>query len=194
MSSLLKSLLLPALLLVPSSSSAQGAPPISGVTGTLATEGTMKTVYRGLNTIVVTTIDGVEHVYRFTKDLIIHGGKTPTDPLAGLKEGAVVVIHYSTEGAQQTVREIDELGDEGLLETEGTITRIERRGKQITVRIGEGVIETFKLTERAASEAQDIDTQTTPGLTKIVIYYKDENGRKVVHYFKKVSQRPDTSR
>src|SRR3954471_16662599 len=149
MSSLRKTLLLLAtgLLLVPSASSAQGAPPpISGVTGTLATEGTMKTVYRGLNTIVVTTIDGVEHVYRFTKDLVIHGGKAPIDPLAGLQEGTLVVIHYSTEGAQQTVREIDEVGDEGLLETEGTITRIDRGGKQITVRIGEGSIETFKLT------------------------------------------------
>jgi hypothetical protein len=158
------------------------------VTGTIATEGTMKTVYRGLNTIVVTTIDGVEHVYHFTKDLVVHGGKAPADPLAGLKEGTIVVIHYSTEGAQQTVREIDELGDEGLLETEGTITRIERGEKQITVRIGEGRTETFKLTERAASEApKDIDSQAAPGTTKIVIYYKDENGRKVVHYFKKVS-------
>ena len=65
---------------------AQGQPPpVSGVTGTVATEGTMKTVYRGLNKIVVTTIDGVEHVFEFTKDLIIHGGKSPADPLAGLE-------------------------------------------------------------------------------------------------------------
>jgi hypothetical protein len=191
MSPLPKSLLLLAtgLLLAPSSSSAQGTPPpVSGVTGTLATEGTMKTVYRGLNTIVVTTIDGVEHVYHFTKDLVVHGGKAPTDQLGGLKEGTIVVIHYSTEGTQKIVREIDEVGDEGLLETEATITHIDRGAKQITVRIGEGGTETFKLTERAASEApKDINSQTAPGTTKIVIYYKDENGRKIVHYFKKIS-------
>ena len=180
-------ILLAGLLLIPSSSFAQGTPPaVHGVTGTVATEGTMKTVYRGLNTIIVTTIDGVEHVYHFTKDLVVHGGKT--DPLAGLKEGTTVVIHYSTEGGQQTAREIDQVGDEGLLETEGTITRIERGKKQITVQIGQGQPETFELTDRAAAEtSKDIESQAAAGNTKIVIYYKDEKGRKVVHYFKKMS-------
>jgi hypothetical protein len=175
-------------LLVPLPSLAQGTPPaVHGVTGTVATEGTMKTVYRGLNTIVVTTIDGVEHVYHFTKDLIIHGGKSPADPLAGLEEGRTVVIHYSTEGGQQTAREIDEVGDEGLLETEGTITKIDRGKKQITVRIGAGRAETFQLTDRAAAETpSEMDNQTGAGTTKVVIYYKDENGTKVVHYFKKM--------
>ncbi len=183
-------IVLAGLVLVPSPSSAQGTPPaVHGVTGTVATEGTMKTVYRGLNTMVVTTIDGVEHVYHFTKDLIIHGGKSPTDPLADLREGKTVVIHYSTEGGQQTAREIDEVGDEGLLETEGTITRIERGKKQITVRIGEGRTETFELTDRAAAEtSKNIGSQdAAAGTTRIIIYYKDENGRKVVHYVKKMS-------
>ena len=172
-------------LLVPSSDLfAQGQPPpISGVTGTVATEGTMKKVYKGLNTMVVATIDGVEHVYHFTKDLVVHGGKSPADPLEGLTEGKTVVIHYSTEGGQLTVREIDEVGDEGLVETEGMITKIERGKKQITVRIGEGRTEMFQLTDRAAAESKDIDAAKS---TKVVIYYKDEHGTKVVHYFKRV--------
>ena len=63
--------------LVPSVSitlSAQSPPPVQGP---IALEGTMKTFYRGVNTIIVTTIDGVEHVYHFTKDLVVHGGKGP---------------------------------------------------------------------------------------------------------------------
>ena len=77
------------LLLGAGTSSGQTArPPVDGVTGTIALEGTMKAFYHGVNTIVVTTIDGVEHVYRFTKDLIIHGGKgSGTEALAGLGEG-----------------------------------------------------------------------------------------------------------
>jgi hypothetical protein len=167
---------------------AQGSPPpIHGVTGTVATEGTMKTVYRGLNTIIVTTVDGLEHAYRFTKDLIVHGGKSPEDPLAGLKEGAMVVIHYSTEGGEPMVVEIDQVGDEGLLETEGRITKIDRGKKQIDVQIGESRTETFQLTDRAAAEtSKEIQSQAADGTAKIVIYYKDENGRKVVHYVKKV--------
>jgi hypothetical protein len=174
--------------LLPGLALAQGSPPpIHGVTGTVATEGTMKTVYRGLNTIIVTTVDGLEHAYRFTKDLIIHGGKSPEDPLAGLTEGAMVVIHYSTEGAEPMVVEIDQVGDEGLLETEGRITKIDRGKKQIDVRIGESRTETFQLTDRAAAEtSKEIQSQVADGTAKIVIYYKDENGRKVVHYVKKV--------
>jgi hypothetical protein len=181
-------MLITGFLVVPSASFAQGTPPaVHGVTGTVATEGTMKTVYRGLNTIVVTTIDGVEHVYHFTKDLVVHGGKSPADPLAGLKEGTTVVIHYSTEGGRQTAREIDQVGDEGLLETEGTITRIERGKKQITVRIGQGRTETFQLTDRAAAEtSKEIESQAAAGTARTIIYYKDENGRKVVHYVKKL--------
>ncbi len=161
-------------------------PPVSGVTGTVATEGTMKTVYRGLNKIVVTTIDGVEHVFEFTKDLIIHGGKSPADPLAGLKEGTLVVIHYSTQDGATTVQEIDRVDDEGLFETEGRITHIDRDRKQIAIRIGEGRTETFVLTDRAASESKDLD-QGSAGNTKAVVYYKDENGTKVVHYVRKIS-------
>jgi len=179
-------LLVTGFLLLPASSFAQSSPPaVHGVTGTVATEGTMKTVYRGLNTIVVTTIDGMEHVYHFTKDLIVHGGKSPADPLEGLKEGAMVVIHYSTQGGEPTVVEIDQVGDEGLLETEGRITKIDRGKKQIEVRIGESRNETFQLTERAAAETSK-EIQAADGTAKIVIYYKDENGRKVVHYVKSV--------
>lgn len=42
--------------------SAQSPPPVQG---TIALEGTMKKFYRAVNTIIVTTIDGVEHVYHF---------------------------------------------------------------------------------------------------------------------------------
>jgi len=52
---------------------AQSPPPVQG---TIALEGTMKKFYRGTNVIIVTTIDGVEHVYRFARDLVVHGGKT----------------------------------------------------------------------------------------------------------------------
>src|SRR5579864_4015988 len=74
---------------------AQSPPPVQG---TVALEGTMKKFYRAANTIVVTTMDGVEHVYHFTKDLIVHGGKgRGVDALEGLREGATVVVHYTPD-------------------------------------------------------------------------------------------------
>src|SRR5579864_1016630 len=101
-------LLLLAVMTAPAALSAQTPPPIRG---TMATEGNMKTFYRAANTVIVTTIDGVEHVYHFTKDLIVHGGKGPgVDALAGLREGTTVVVHYTDAGNEAAATEIDRVG------------------------------------------------------------------------------------
>jgi len=163
--------------------SAQQTPPVQG---TIALEGTMKKFYRAANTIVVTTIDGVEHVYHFTKNLVVHGGKgAGVDALEGLQEGTTVVVHYSVAGVEQSAREIDWIGDEGLKITEGVVTRIDRGRKQITVGFDNKTSEIFQLTDRAAAEvAKDVD-QAGLDATKIVIYYSDEAGHKTAHFFKR---------
>jgi len=158
------------------------------VQGTIALEGNMKKFYRAANTIIVTTIDGVEHVYHFTKNLVVHGGKRGgVDALEGLREGTTVVVHYTAKGADQSAREVDIVGAEGLKVTEGVVTRIDRRRKQITVRFGNGKAETFRLTQRAAAEAtKDVD-QAGASAAKVIIYYSDEAGQKVAHFFKNAS-------
>jgi hypothetical protein len=164
---------------------AQSTPPVQG---TVALEGTMKTFYKGLNAIIVTTMDGVEHTYHYAERLIVHGGKSPgPDALAGLEEGRMVVIHYTVEGSSQTAREIDILGNEGLKVTEGRVVKIDRGRKEITIRFGNGQTETLRLTDRAAAEAGK-DLEKAAGETaRVVVYYEDENGQKVAHYFKKAS-------
>ena len=80
-----------------------------------------------MNFMVVKTIDGVEHVYNFTKDLIVHGGKNPgVEGLEGLREGTTVAVHFSTGGTKASADEIDVLGDEGLSIVEGVITDMRR--------------------------------------------------------------------
>jgi hypothetical protein len=152
-------------------------------TGTVALEGTMRRFYAAANTVVVATVDGVEHVFHFTKDLLVHGGKgTGVDALSGLREGTPVVVHYS--GQDQSAEEIDQIGDEGLKSTEGVVTRIDRRGKRIAVRLEDGKTEEFTLTDRAAADAGTAaGRQSAPG-SRIIIYYSDDQGRRVVHYFK----------
>ena len=162
---------------------AQTTPPKQG---TVALEGTMKTFYKGLNAIVVTTIDGVEHTYHFAERLIVHGGKNPgPDALEGLREGRMVVIHYTVEGGRQSASEIDIVGDEGLKTTEGRVVRVDRGRKEITVRFDDGRTEVLRLTDRAAAEAGE-DLEKAAGQTaRVVVYYEDEHGRKVAHYFKR---------
>jgi hypothetical protein len=138
--------------------------------------------------VVVKTMDGVEHVYNFTKDLVVHGGNKPgVNALEGLREGTNVAIHYSTTGANASAQEIDVLGDEGLSFTEGVIARLDRGKKEITIKFVNGRTETFQMTSRAAAESAALLDESGARATRIVIYYADESGHKVAHYFKKVS-------
>jgi hypothetical protein len=154
---------------------AQQGPAIHGFNGTMATEATIKSEHKAANKIIVETEDGVEHVYDAAKGLVVHGGK---DPFSGLKPGTTVIIHYT---ADNTAQEIDRVGIDGLRSMEGIATRIDRGKKEITVRYDDGKIETLKLTNRAAADVgKNIGEDT-----RIVVYYSDEGGGKVTHYFKK---------
>jgi hypothetical protein len=153
---------------------AQG-PAIHGLTGTVATEATIKNEHKAANKIVVATEDGVEHIYDAAKGLVVHGGK---DPLSDLKPGTAVIIHYT---ADNTAEEIDRVGVGGLSTTEGIATMIDRDKKEITIRYDNGTIETLKLTDRAAADVgKNIGADT-----RIIVYYSDEARGKVTHYFKK---------
>ncbi len=149
-------------------------PPIHGFNGTLATQATIKAEHKAANKIVVETEDGVEHVYDAAKGLIVHGGN---DALSDLKPGTTVIIHYTPDNMAQ---EIDRVGDDGLRTTEAIATKIDRGKKEITVRYDNGTIEKLKLTDRAAA---DVGRNIGPD-TRIVVYYSDEAGTKVTHYFK----------
>jgi hypothetical protein len=154
---------------------AQG-PAIPGFTGTMATEATIKDEQKAANKIVVETKDGVEHIYDAVKGVVVHGGK---DPLSDLKPGTTVIIHYTPDN--NTVQEIDRVGADGLRTTEGMATKIDRGKKEITVRYDNGKIEKLKLTDRAAADVgKNIGEDT-----RIIVYYSDEAGGKVTHYFKK---------
>lgn len=171
---------------VANAAAAQSPPPVQG---TVALEGTMTKFYKATNVVVVATIDGVEHAYHFAKDLIVHGGKgSGVDALEGLRDGTTVVVHYTVQGARQAVQEVDVIGEEGLEVTEGVVKRVDRGRKQITVQYDNGRTETFLLTERAVAETAQTVDQTAPGGTKVLIYYLDERGQKVAHFFKRVPQ------
>ncbi len=149
--------------------------PIHGFNGTMATEATIKSEHQAANKIIVATEDGAEHVYDAAKGLVVHGGK---DALSDLRPGTTVIVHYS---ADNTAQEIDRVGPGGLSTTEGIATKIDRGKKEITVRYDNGKTEKLKLTDRAAADVG----KNVGEDSRIVVYYSDEAGGRVTHYFKK---------
>lgn len=154
-----------------------GHVPVHGITGTIALPGNVDKIYDGLNTLIVTTTDGARHVIHVTDDTKVHGA----DTLASLQRGTPVVVHYTSNGGEILSDEIDSLGPGGLKSTEGTVTAVDRVRKTITVKYTTGWSQTLKLSHHAAVEGE-----ATKG-NRVIVYYTNESGQKVAHYFKRKS-------
>jgi hypothetical protein len=64
---------------------------------------------------------------------------------------------------------------------------VDRAGRTISIRLADGSTQTLRLTERAATDVgKDVDREDadTP---RVVVYYSDEGGQRVAHYFKRIS-------
>ena len=154
-----------------------------------AMEGTVKKVDATTKTFVVKAADGTEHTLRFVGRTSVHGGeataKGTKDAFQGLKEGSEVVVHYSTKGTEETAEEVDHIGKGGLKTTQGTLTSMDRGAKAMTVKTADGAVTTFRLTDRAATDAGEDIGKGAEKSAKVSVYYTEEAGRKVAHFFKK---------
>lgn len=153
-----------------------------------AVEGTVKKIDAGTKTVVVTGKDGTEHTFHFVARTTVHGGeateKASKETLHGLKEGSVVVVHYTAKGAVKTADEIDRIGEGGLKVGEGTVKTIDRGAKTLVVKTADGAEDTYRLTDRAArTVGKDVATGAEK-TGKVTVYYTEEAGHKVAHFFK----------
>lgn len=161
---------------------AQEPPPIAGVTGTLALEGTIEKTYDAATTVIVKATDGIEHLFHLAKGTVVHAANGADAALNGVSEGSRVVVHYAVDGGEKTAVEVDRIGEDGLRETRGVVTRVDRDAKELSIRLDDGSTETLHLSERAArTVGLDVHDAAT-----VVVYYVDEDGKKVAHYFKKI--------
>src|ERR1700694_1662744 len=104
-----------ALLTLPGLQAGQEAPPIGGVNGTIALEGTVDQEYKAANTVIVKTLDGVRHLFHLTGKTVVHGTESAgADALRGLEAGSAVVVHYAADAGEQTALEVDRLRGQGV--------------------------------------------------------------------------------
>ena len=153
-----------------------------------AVKGTVEKVDSGTKTAVVKTADGTEHTFHFVERTSVHGAEASAagakDAFHGMKEGSEVVVHYSKKGTEETAEEIDHVGKDGLKVTEGTVSKIDRGGKTLVVKTADGAEETYHLTDHAAKDAGKDIGKGAEKSAKVTVYYTEEGGRKVAHFFK----------
>ena len=154
-----------------------------------AVHGTITKVDSTAKTIVVKMADGMEHSMHVIDKTAIHDANTTAadakDSWHGLKEGTEVVVHYTREGTEDTALEIDKIGKAGLKSSVGTIEDIDRGGRKLVVVSSDGVESTYRLTDHAAKDGgRDIGAGVEKG-SKITVYYVEDAGKKVAHFFEK---------
>jgi hypothetical protein len=149
-----------------------------------AVAGPVKTVDKATKTAVVKAADGTEHTFHFIGRTVAHGAEATAsgtkDAFLGMKEGDEVAVHYTEKGAVKTAQEIDHIGKGGMKMTVVAVKSVDHAAKTVTVKTAEGAEETYHLTASATRE-------TTKGLDKagkVTIYYTEEGGKKIAHFFR----------
>ncbi|MGA8594751.1 MAG: hypothetical protein WB676_08405 [Bryobacteraceae bacterium] len=150
--------------------------------------GTVLKVDDATKTAVIKAADRTEHTVHFVGRTAVHGAQATaagaTDAFHGLKEGSEVAVHYTAKGSVETAEEVDDIGKDGLKATEGTVTHLDRGAKTLSVKTADGTEETYRLTDSAAKDAGKDIAAGTEKSAKVTVYYTEEGGHKIAHFFK----------
>jgi hypothetical protein len=84
------------------------------------------------------------------------------------------------KGTVKTAQEVDHVGKDGLKMAEVAVKSVDHGAKTVTVKTAEGAEETYHLTASAVRESgKGLDKAG-----KVTIYYSEEGGKKIAHFFK----------
>jgi hypothetical protein len=155
-----------------------------------ALHGTVTKVDGVARTITVKTKDGTEHTVHFVDKTAVHGAEgTATgakDTMHGIKEGSEVVAHYTEKGGEKTAVEVDRVGKDGVKALDGTVSKVGKDGKTVVVKTADGTEHTFDVAGKDTAEAAKGMGKGTEKSAKVTVYYTEEAGKKVAHFFEKL--------
>ena len=155
-----------------------------------AIHGTITKLDSTTKTFVVKTKDGTEHTVHFTEKTAVWGAdKTAAgakEAFKGLSEGSEVVVHYTTKGAEQSATEVDKVGKDGLKYVDGTVTKVGQDGKTVFVKAADGTEQTFTVVGHDTAESAKAIGKAADKTGKTTVYYTEEGGKKVAHFFEKL--------
>jgi hypothetical protein len=150
-----------------------------------ALEGTVDSVDSAAKTVSVKTADGTVAVVKVTDQTTVSGlkaGAKYTDLAA--EKGSHVVVHYTEEGSVKTAHGIRDFGKGTKKATEGTVTAVDKAGKTVTVKTAQGTDEVFHVSDHATVETSKGVAKETEKGAKVTVYYTEDAGKKVAHFFK----------
>jgi hypothetical protein len=163
---------------------------LKAIESTASVEGKVTKIDHAAKTVAVKTADGTEHTMHLVDRTVVHGGKETYKGAEGagrgLQEGSQVVVHYTKQGADETAEEIDHVGKDGLKTSEGTITKFDRGARTMTIKSADGTEETYRLTEHASEDAGKDTADAAKKSAHATVYYSEDAGHKVVHFFKTI--------
>jgi hypothetical protein len=143
-------------------------PPNNGFDATIALPSTIDAFYTGLNEGLEKTANGIDHLTRDKS-----GAREGMGSLKSLQPGTAVAVQYTVKGIQASADGTDQIGQPGSNVNEGTVTKIDRDNRRVTIKYTNGSTETLRS-----------DNTFTGHSSRVIVYYADESGRRVAHFFK----------
>jgi len=152
-----------------------------------AVHGTVTKTDAATKTIAVKTADGTVHTFKWTGKTVTHGTEVgATDTFHGVKEGSEVAVHYTVKGADKSAVEVDRLGKDGVKSVDGVVTKVGEGGKTVTVKTADGTEKVFTTAGRDTADAAKDLGKGADKTGKVTVYYTEEGGKAVAHFFQKL--------
>jgi len=163
-----------------------------------AVGGVVTKVDSAAKTIALKLSDGTEQAFKYTSTTSVHvskeagreAKKASVDTYMAGKEGTHVVLHYSGEGADKTAVAVHDFGKDGLKFSQGTVTRVDKAARTVTIKSEDGTEETYHVAKHAT-----IDTEhgvvKAPELAakdgeKVTVHYSEDAGKKFIHLLRRI--------
>jgi hypothetical protein len=150
--------------------------------------GTIDKVDTSAKTVAVKSADGTVTVVNYTDKTTVHGLKDAAHgaDLAG-KEGGRVIVHDVPEGTATVGRSIIFVGDKTVDKTDGTIFRIGKRSKTVSVKLADNTVKVFTVSSHATMNAgKDVFHYSAVSIKQgdhVIVYSTDEGGKAIAHAF-----------
>jgi len=144
-------------------------------------QGIVQKIDGASNTVVVKTRKGTEQVLHFTERTTRLGAE-------GIRQGATVVVHASEQGGRQVAHQTKNIGTKTVEVVEGTVTKIDKVAKTVTIRTVNGSVQVFNYAKDGVmhigagmkAAGIEIGDAVKEGM-QVVVHHTTEAGQKIAH-------------